>query len=55
MFLFHLFSETYLLGAYSVPDTMLGMEDTAAQRDKVSAFTGLVLQGIKTCTQFSHN
>lgn len=55
MFLFHLFSEAYLLGAYSVPGTTLGMEDTVAQRDKVSAFTGLVLQGRKTCTRFSHN
>lgn len=55
MFLFHFFSETYLLGAYSVPGSTLGMENTVAQRDLVLAFTGLVLQGRKTCTQFSHN
>lgn len=55
MFLFYLFSETSLLGAHSVPGTTLGMEDTVAQRDKVLAFTGLVLQGGKKCIQSFHN
>lgn len=39
MFLFNFFSENYLLGAHSVPGTMLGMEDTVAQRDKVLAYS----------------